>query len=265
MELFYREFGDGPPMVILHGLYGSSDNWTGIARQLSQYFRVILPDQRNHGKSPHDPSHTYTDMSNDLNELVEKLGIGRFILAGHSMGGKTAVYFARRWPEKVAALVIVDMTPFRIEGEDPSRASMHREILEVMNRTDLSVFNSRDETDKIFEKTVGSERIAKFLLKNITRNSNGSFGWKLNPAYLRANLPYILDGFSRDIGTDDQITGFPVIFLKAENSDYINDAEVPAIMQLFPAATIIEVKGTSHWLHAERPEIFISTVRSLLE
>lgn len=264
MELYYREFGEGLPLVILHGLYGSSDNWTAIARELSKKFRVILPDQRNHGRSSHDPSHTYDDLANDLHELVIRLGLGRFILSGHSMGGKTAIYFASRWPELVAALVIVDMTPFRIEDWESESVSMHRNILRVMNETDPSEYKSREEASGIFDKIISSSRIRDFLLKNITRNSEGKFVWKLSPAYLQSNLEHILDGFKREEAGSNAVTGFPVIFLKAEHSGYISDEESRYIYRLFPAAEIRLVEGTSHWLHAEKPEVFTETINSLV-
>src|SRR5512140_483624 len=115
MKLFYRKYGNGPPLVILHGLYGSSDNWGTVAKKLSDSFTVILPDQRNHGQSPHSTVHDYDSMRDDLYELVKDLKVKKFFLAGHSMGGKTAISFAVRWPELLNGLIIIDVSPFTDE------------------------------------------------------------------------------------------------------------------------------------------------------
>src|SRR5674536_156004 len=112
MKLFYRKYGNGPPLIILHGLYGSSDNWITIAKSLSDSFTVYLPDQRNHGRSPHSPIHDYDSMRDDLFELANDLKLKKFFLAGHSMGGKTAISFAIKWPEMLDGLFIADISTF---------------------------------------------------------------------------------------------------------------------------------------------------------
>lgn len=262
MKLSFREYGNsGTPVVILHGLYGSSDNWAGIARALSDQFRVIVPDMRNHGKSPHTTDHSYNAMSEDILELVDSLEIGKFIIAGHSMGGKAAIWFASRWPERVAGLIVLDMSPFRADPDKNQSLGMHLDILRMMNETDLSSIGGREEADRVFSKTIKSDRIRSFLLKNLTRNEKGGFKWKLNPANLALNLDNIMDGIPRRELADMAIRGFPVLFLRAENSGYINDDEIDDIMKLFPAAEIIMVKNTSHWLHAEEPELITGYIR----
>src|SRR5512133_2376601 len=112
MKLFCRKYGNGPPLIILHGLFGSSDNWVTIAKNLSDSFTVYLPDQRNHGQSPHSDVHDYDSMRDDLFELVNDLSLKKFFLAGHSMGGKTAISFALKWPEMLNGLLIADISPF---------------------------------------------------------------------------------------------------------------------------------------------------------
>ncbi len=119
MKLFYRKYGNGPPLIILHGLFGSSDNWVTIAKSLSEVFTVYLPDQRNHGLSPHSDIHDYESMSQDLSELAKDLSLKKFFLAGHSMGGKTAIAFAMSWPEMLNGLLIADISPFTADtGKD---------------------------------------------------------------------------------------------------------------------------------------------------
>ena len=262
MQLFYREYGEGFPIVILHGLYGSSDNWVSIAGELADTYRIILPDQRNHGKSPHDEKHTYSLMSDDLHELVKKLGIDNFILMGHSMGGKTATYFARQWPEMLSGLVILDITPFRTDTEQLISESLHLKILEKMAGTDLSVFDSREEAEKIFSEITPSVRIRNFLLKNLQRDKKGNFKWKLNPRYLYDNLENIFDGMDLpEAGKAEPVSGFPVYFLRAMNSDYISEKDYEPIRKLYPAAEIIEVPGASHWIHSEKPGLIVELIR----
>jgi pimeloyl-ACP methyl ester carboxylesterase len=262
MQLFYREYGEGYPIVILHGLYGSSDNWVSIAGELADTYRIILPDQRNHGKSPHDEKHTYELMSSDLHELLKRLEIDNFILMGHSMGGKTAAYFARQWPEMLTGLLILDITPFRTDTEQVISESLHLQILGKMADTDPSAFDSREEAGKIFSEITPSVRIRNFLLKNLERDKKGNFKWKLNPRYLYDNLENIFDGMELpEAGKTEPIRGFPVYFLRAMNSDYISETDYEPIRKLFPAAEIIEVPGASHWIHAEKPELIVELIR----
>ena len=262
MELFYREYGTGLPVVILHGLFGSSDNWISIANALSDTYRVILPDLRNHGKSPHSQIQTYTSMSEDIFELVNKLETGKFVLIGHSMGGKAASFFARQWPDMLAGLVIIDISPFRTGPEHTLSETMHSRVLEKMIETDLSLLDNRDEADKIFRSITPSGKVRKFLLKNLQRNSDGLFEWKLNPRNLYDNLENIFDGFEiPGHGEVEAVSGYPVFFLRALNSDYIRVSDYDPIQQVFPAAEIIEVPDTSHWIHAEKPEVIINLLR----
>jgi len=262
MNLFYREYGSGYPLIILHGLYGSSDNWISIADDLSDSYRVILPDQRNHGRSAHDPVHTYEAMSSDLLELVNKLEIREFILAGHSMGGKTASFFACRQPGMLSGLVIIDISPFRQDPEEITAGSIHHKILKKMTETDPSELRNREEADKLFSEFISSEKVRNFLLKNLKRNREGSFKWKLNPGNLYNNLDNIFEGLKMPDNTDNKIIrGFPVFFLRAMDSAYIKDQDYHDIQAVFPAAEIIEVPGSSHWIHAEKPGVITGLLR----
>lgn len=261
MKLYYREYGSGTPLIILHGLYGSSDNWAAIARSLSNQFRVIVPDLRNHGRSPHNPVHTYEAMSSDIMELADSLQLQKVIIAGHSMGGKAAMWFAKRWPERVAGLIVMDMSPFRYDQQQNSSSAMHHTILKIMNQADLSSFTSREEAEKIFTGAIGSERIVKFLLKNLTRNRMGKFEWKLSPHNLLLNIDHIMDGFDRSELVTDPIKGFPVLFIRGEKSDYIPEEDIDDIAAIFPAAEFITIKGASHWLHAEEPQLITTYIR----
>jgi pimeloyl-ACP methyl ester carboxylesterase len=261
MKLFYREYGSGIPIMILHGLYGSSDNWSGIARELSDRFRVILPDLRNHGRSPHDPVHTYDAISDDIAGLAGDLGLERFIIAGHSMGGRSAIWFARRWPARTAGLIVLDMSPFRRIKNEKGEPWFHSKVLRLMSGSDPAMFREREDAEKLFDEKIGDSRITAFLLKNLTRDKNGEFRWKLNPGILLDNLDNIMDGLDPDPAEIIPVTGFPVLFLRAEHSGYITEHDIELIPSLFPAAEIITVKDTSHWLHAEKPAEITELIR----
>lgn len=261
MKLFFREFGKGTPLIILHGLYGSSDNWVGIARELSDTFRVIIPDLRNHGRSPHNPVHTYEAISDDLLELADSLDLGKFILAGHSMGGKAAVYFSARWPDRISGLIVLDISPFSSGTGRSTNYKMHLNIMNLMNSEDPPMFRNREEAVNIFSKSIQSKQIIGFLMKNLTRSRDGSYRWKLNPGYLLDNIENIMDGFDRNRVSETEVHGFPVLFIRAEKSGYISDLDMVDIPRLFPAAEITTIKNTSHWLHAEEPEMILRLIR----
>jgi esterase len=264
MKLFYRKYGSGPPLFILHGLFGSSDNWVSIAKKLSDTFTVYLPDQRNHGQSPHDDIHDYDSMSNDLHELVTDLNIKKFFLAGHSMGGKTAISFAMNWPEMIYGLLIADISPFVREETAETAYNQHLEILQAMISTDLSSFTSRAEVESVLKEKIKSEKIRSFILKNLQRTSENNFAWKINAISLLKNLGKIMEGIDRQLLYSKQIQGFPVIFLKGSESDYLPLSDQDDIKKLFPSAEFVLVKDAGHWLHSDNPETVINNLHKLL-
>jgi esterase len=250
MRLFYRKIGEGPPLIILHGLFGSSDNWLTIAKKISTSFTVYLPDQRNHGLSPHDEIHNYDSMSNDLYDLVTELDLKKFFLAGHSMGGKTAMKFAMKWPEMIQGLMIADISP---SGDRKNNAQVYNEYYEILRSitdTDISKAESRTYVDKLLAERIPSGKVRSLILKNLQRDENKKFVWKLNAWALLNNLDKIMEG----LPFTQQITGFPVLFLKGENSEYILKEDYNSITRLFPAAEIRVIKNAGHWLHADNPE-----------
>jgi esterase len=264
MKLFYRKYGSGPPLIILHGLFGSSDNWVTIAGKISASFTVYIPDQRNHGQSPHSPDHNYNLLSLDLLEFAEDHKIEKFILAGHSMGGRVAMSFAIKWPEKINSLIVIDISPFNSGVLDAKIYNHHREILETILSINPSELSSRADLEKIIAKRISSEKIRELILKNLQRTDNGSFKWKLNAKALLDNLVNIMDGIRRPAADFPCVTGFPVTFVKGEESDYLQPGELKEIQKIFPTAEIINVKKTGHWIHAERPDIIESILLNQL-
>jgi esterase len=265
MKLFYRKYGEGPPLIILHGLYGSSDNWATIAKNLDTIYTVYLPDQRNHGQSPHSDIHDYDSMRDDLFELADDLKLRKFFLAGHSMGGKTALSFALKWPEMINGLLIADISPFVNENNNQSAYNQHQTILNSILSIDLSTITSRAEADMFLMEKIKSEKIRGFILKNLQRGSGNSFSWKLNALSLVKNLEKIMQGIDRNAGFSQQITGFPVIFLKGADSDYLPESDYKDILKVFPAAEFVVAANAGHWIHSDRPDEVIRNLRRLTE
>lgn len=254
MKLFYRKYGNGPPLIILHGLYGSSDNWVTIAKSISDKFTVILPDQRNHGLSQHSSIHNYNSMSEDLLELAGNLKLDTFFLAGHSMGGKTAINFALRWPERLNGLLIADISPFVNEKLNNKAVNQHITILNAILSINLKDITSRKALELDLSSQITDERTRGLIMKNIQRDSDNSFTWKINASSLLKNLDKLMEGI--DVGASDylQITGFPVFFLKGANSDYLPEKDFTGILRIFPSAEFIVVPESGHWLHADNAE-----------
>jgi esterase len=265
MKLFYRQFGEGPPLIILHGLYGSSDNWVTIAKKLADSFSVYLPDQRNHGQSPHSEIHDYESMRDDLYELVTSLHIRKFFLVGHSMGGKTAMAFAVKWPTMISGLVIADISPFTNENNKLTVYKQHHTILETILSIDLTNVRSRGEAENLLTDKISSEKVRGFILKNLQRISGDKFAWKLNAPALFNNLDKIMEAIDLQDVSSQPITGFPVIFLKGSNSNYITPSDVAEIRKIFPAAEFIVINGAGHWVHADKPEEVTNNLRKLLD
>ncbi len=264
MKLFCRRYGEGPPLIILHGLYGSSDNWITIAKKISSHFTVYLPDLRNHGQSPHNPEHDYESMSNDIFELVLDYGFRSFFIAGHSMGGKTAISFALKWPEMIKGLVVIDISPFTDNISFSAAQKKHEHILKSILETDISKARTRKEVEDIFSVRIPSELERIAVMKNVHRGNNTSFTWKLNAGVLLKSLDIILEGINRDIIDNMTVTGFPVLFLKGEKSEYLNEDDYSDILRLFPAAEFRVIKNAGHWIHTDNPVAVTEALISLI-
>lgn len=263
MKLFFRKYGNGPPLLILHGLYGSSDNWVSIAKMLESRFTVILPDLRNHGLSPHSEYHDYNALSFDILELVSDMRLGHFFIAGHSMGGKTAIRFTMKWPEMIDGLIVGDISPFAAENRTKIEQLEHSGILNIMLTADLKSVRTRKDAELLFE-SIKSEKIKGLLLKNLQRNNDNVFTWKINTEALSKNLNRIFEPVLYDDNNDIQISGFPVYFLKAENSDYISSDDFTRILKVFPAAELITIPNAGHWIHVDNPAAVCEAFMKLL-
>ena len=267
MTLNFRQFGEsGPAVVILHGLYGSSDNWVTIGRQLSAQFRVFLPDLRNHGSSPHFPEHSYGEMAHDLMGFANANAIENVILVGHSMGGKTAMAFALLHPHMVDKLAVLDIAPksYASFSNYGIATNNHRLILDTLAGLPIAQCQSREEIDQLLEPELKDKGLRQFLLKNVTRDAQNRFAWKLNVPALQAHLDEILDGFSVS-GLNKLSFGKPCVFIRGEKSGYVQDDDVLGIRRMFPKAELVTIPSAGHWLHAEQPELVLKTLVYFLE
>jgi len=256
MKLNFRKYGSGPVLVILHGLYGSSDNWITIARLLEDHYTVLLPDLRNHGASPHAPTHTFADMVSDLAEFFEEQHIEKAFLAGHSMGGKVAMMFAAAYPEKVNRLMIIDIAPKNyLKGNSNFKhIRQHEMILHLLKNPDLSSYHSRKELDDYFSSVIKEETVRHFLLKNIHRTHTGLFEWKINAKVLHDSFQSIVSEVNMEWFEERMpITAYPVTFVRGLKSEYISDEDCRDIKRIYPDASIVDFPDAGHWLHAEQP------------
>lgn len=264
MKLFFRKMGEGPPVIILHGLYGSSDNWITIARALSDSYTIYIPDQRNHGKSPHSSRHDYIEMTADIEELVQENIGGKFILLGHSMGGKVAINFALKHPERIASLIVADISPFSRYPDDLAIVESHEKILKTLLYTDISSAASRKGAEDMVLEKIIDKRTGGFLLKNIARDKSGKFRWTINAPAIYNNIEKLMSGLTIPDDLTGGMTGFPVLFIRGGESEYLPDSHKADISKLFPAAEFITIAGTGHWLHADKPAEFVQIVRDFL-
>lgn len=249
MKLHYREMGEGQPFVILHGLFGFSDNWQTHAKKLAEYYRVILVDQRNHGHSDWSNDFSYELMAEDLHELCVDLKLEKIILMGHSMGGKTAMLFAQHYPDVIDKLIVVDMGIKRYPMH-------HQQILAGLNEIDLSQINVRSEVDEILKNYIDSVGIRQFLLKNIYWKEKGKLAWRMNIPVLEREMDAILTS----LNIEDCF--IPTLFIRGELSNYILDEDIESIENSFPDSELVTIPGAGHWVHAEAPELFLESVLS---
>jgi pimeloyl-ACP methyl ester carboxylesterase len=252
LKLFYRKFGDGKPLLILHGLFGASDNWVTIGKRLAEKYEVIIPDLRNHGQSPHSDEWQYDAMAEDVFDLTAHLGLKKISLIGHSMGGKVGMTLASKYPELLEKLVVVDIAPRKYPVQ-------HRNILDGLLSIDLQSVSSRKEAEDQLSKYVPEPGVRQFLLKNLDRSSDRGFKWKLNLKVINDHI--------EGIGTatiPDQEVKIPAMFVRGINSHYVSDEDILEIRNYFSASVIESIGNAGHWVHAEQPEAFIRTVMDFL-
>ena len=240
-----------PPVVLLHGLFGSYENLGVVERSLSEQFQVINIDVRNHGRSDHSDDMNYTLMADDLAQTLDSLNVSSAAVLGHSMGGKLAMAFALAQPQRVSKLILADIAPVAY----PAR---HNAIFAGLNAVDLSAISSRNEADVKLAAYIDEPGVRQFLLKSLLKHDD-KFSWRFNLAALQKNYQQLIG--------EPQVKGSyngPTLFIKGGDSDYILPEHKARIMQLFPQAQAKVIQGTGHWLHAEKPAVFTKLVKDFL-
>ncbi len=248
MQLHTHILGQGQPLVLLHGLFGSADNWGSIAKHFSQHYQVISVDLRNHGRSPHSDSQTYAEMADDLLEVLNILGLAKIHLLGHSLGGKVAMQFATQYPEKVSKLIVVDMAMRTY----PDR---YTQLMDHMLAVNLSQMASRNEVDNALKDSIANLRVRQFLLTNLVKNED-QLQWRINLPALKANYATLITALAVHFDP-------PSLFIRGERSDYVQDSDITELQQHFPQAEFVTLP-TDHWVHAEQPQLFIQAVEAFL-
>ena len=251
MKLNYKEVGEGKPLIILHGLFGSSDNWISIARKLGEKSKVYVIDQRNHGDSPHSDEFSYDAMAADLKEFVDDNTLSKFDLIGHSLGGKTAMLFASLYPRIVDKLIVVDIAPKQYPVH-------HDTIIKGLKSIELTSLKSRGDADKALSEYVPLIGIRQFLLKNLKRTPEG-FGWKINLDVIQKEISEVGKGLPATAHYTK-----PTLFIRGGLSNYILEDDMELILKHFPHAKLATVKSASHWVHAEQPEAFLEEATNFL-
>lgn len=255
MELFYQEVGSqGQEIIIIHGLFGSSDNWLSIGRALAHRYKIYLIDQRNHGKSPHSPEWDYFVMAEDLHQFIEQRAIQHPIVLGHSMGGKTAMQYACTYfPSKIQKLIVADIAP-------KSYPLHHQSILAGLQAIDLQRLTSRKEAEEILGKFVQDSDTKAFLLKNLYRNEQNQWQWRINLPVIVEKIANVGEGLLTNLHFDE-----PTLFVRGEKSNYILDEDFELIKYFFPNSQIETIAGAGHWLHAEKPKEFLEVIQKFIE
>jgi len=253
VKLYSRILGEGQPLLIIHGLFGMSDNWQSLAKRYADYFEVHLIDQRNHGRSPHADEFSYLHLSNDLHQYIIDNQLSNVIIIGHSLGGKTAMQFAVSYPESLSKLIIVDISPrfYPIH---------HDKIIEGLKMLDFSILKSRSQADTVLSEYIEDGDVRQFLLKSMCWKEKGQLDFRFNLKSISQNIANVGEALDNEANCS-----IPTLFIKGGNSNYINDDDEDLIFKHFADAEILTVDEVGHWLHAEKPqEFFEMTVRFCL-
>ncbi len=254
MKLAYREFGTGQPLIILHGLFGQSDNWNTLAKRFAEKgFRVFTIDQRNHGLSPHSPIWNYNVMADDLKEFIETHQLKDVILLGHSMGGKTVMFFEKLYPNVAQKIIIADIAPRAYEPH-------HDAVLKALNAVDFSDINTRKDAEAILNEYISDFGTKQFLLKNIywKEDETKQMAWRFNLGTITKEYNNI------GVGVGYFKSNTQALFIKGEKSNYITDDDEKEIASIFSDYQLKTIANSGHWVHAEQPDAFFDCVMQFI-
>jgi pimeloyl-ACP methyl ester carboxylesterase len=253
LELEYAVVGEGPPVLILHGLFGSARNWSSFAKSLAETRRVYALDLRNHGNSPWSSAMSYREMAEDVRDFMARHGLAGAAILGHSMGGKTAMVLALHHGEVVGALCVVDIAPVPY-------SHTHLPFIAAMQAVDLSGATRRSQANEQLKSSIEDPMLRNFLLQNLVL-TEGALAWRINLAALAANMDALI-GFPTE--TEGQSYNGPTLFAAGGKSDYVRPDHHEAIIRLFPAVEIHVIPDAGHWVHAEQPAALCARVGTFL-
>lgn len=256
MNLHYQLIGtltEQTPIVILHGLFGSSVNWRKVGQALSQHAPVILVDLRNHGRSPHSDEINYPAMAQDVVTLLDDLNFSTIKLIGHSVGGKVAMTISDLFPQRLEQMVVVDISPRHYPHGDSTP------IFDALRAVDLTVYKSRSEVDSALSSTIKEKLMRLFLLMNLEAE-NGKLSWRINLKGLHESYPTLLSAVC-----EDSVISTPSCFIRGTESDYVAEQDIDLISQTFVNAQIYDIEGAAHWVHSDQPDAFISQVKEFFD
>lgn len=239
-----------PPVIVLHGLFGSSTNWRSISRALSDDYRVIAADMRNHGKSPWSENMGYKEMAGDVALLIDRFKLNNPVIIGHSMGGKTAMALSQLGLSQIRKMIVADIAPIAYHHT-------HEDYITALQRVRLEGISSRTDVDRQLVEAIPEAGIRQFLLQNLSRGESG-YAWQINLQAIHENLKDLLDY------QIDQPSNTETLFIAGGNSSYILPESELTIKTLFPYSKIQKIKNAGHWLHAEQPQRFMELVRTFL-
>lgn len=256
MQLAYRKYGQGQPLLILHGLFGQSDNWHTLATRFGDDgFEVYTIDQRNHGLSPHSDVWNYEAMADDIKEFIDTHHLRHPVLLGHSMGGKTAMFFALKYEDVFDKLIVVDMSPRGYEAQ-------HDVVLDGLNAVDFSKINTRKEAEADLSQFINDVGTKQFLLKNLYREdtANSRMNWRFNLPVITKNIREMI------VPVPLSRSNVNTLFLRGEKSNYIKEAiDIPEIEKRFPNYKLQTIANAGHWIHAEQPDAFYQAVMGFVK
>jgi esterase len=243
--------GEGPPVILLHGLFGAARNFGAVQRALAPRFRVIALDMRNHGDSPHAPDMRYPTLAADVRDTLQSLGIERAAVVGHSMGGKAAMALALRWPDLAGRLLVADIAPVIYQHGNSA-------IAQAMAAIPLTPTLTRPQADAALAQAVPRADIRAFLLQNLRFGAQPH--WRIGLQEINTEIPD-LEGWIDLPGTYPG----PALFVTGANSDYVLPEHRPIIRSKFPTARFVAIKNAGHWIHADNPAGFLSVLEAFLQ
>ncbi len=251
-SLYFRQAGEGEPLLLIHGLFGSLENLGALARPLAETFRVYSLDLPNHGRSPQVETLSLASMTETLLAWLDEEKLGQVHLLGHSLGGKVAMELALRHPQRVKNLVVLDIAPVDYPPH-------HNEVFAGLLALDTAQLQSRSEADQLLKAHVPEIAVRSFLLKNLVKDPQGGFAWRMNLPVIHRDYPQLIAANRRGARFDGN-----TLFIKGGNSDYLQTEYREEILERFPKAAIKIVPDTGHWLHAEKPELVARLAKRFL-